>query len=142
MVRGFHYRFYPTPEQKTALAKTFGCVRYVFNWALKLRSAAWRERQQSINYRTTSAALTGLKRQPQLAWLNEVSCVPVQQSLRHLQTAFVNFWAERRSVPDLQEAGQPAVCRVHPFWIPMADRASEPGENGRLGYPLVASTAG
>jgi len=35
MVRGFQYRFYPTPEPKMALAKTFGCTRYVFNWAVK-----------------------------------------------------------------------------------------------------------
>lgn len=29
VVRGFKYRFYPTPEQEVALARTFGCVRYV-----------------------------------------------------------------------------------------------------------------
>jgi putative transposase len=68
---GFQYRIYPTPEQKIALAKTFGCARYVYNWgALNLRSRAWRERQKRINYGATS---------------------PVQQSLRHLQTVFVNF---------------------------------------------------
>jgi putative transposase len=62
MVRGFHYRFYPSPEQKTALAKTFGCARYVFNWALNLRSKAWKERQERIHYSATSSALTELKR--------------------------------------------------------------------------------
>ncbi len=49
MVRGFQYRFYPTPEPKMALAKTFGCTRYVFNWAVNMRGTAWRERQESIN---------------------------------------------------------------------------------------------
>ena len=99
MVRGFQYRVYPTPAQKIALAKTFGCARFVFNWALSLRSTAWRERQERINYGATSAALTELKRQPEVAWLNEVSCVPVQQSLRHLQTAFVNFWENGAAYP-------------------------------------------
>jgi putative transposase len=103
MVRGFHYRFYPTPEQATALAKTFGCARFVYNWALNLRSKAWRERRQPINYGATSAALTELKRQPEVAWLNEVSSVPVQQSLRHLQTAFVNFWKNGADYPTFKK---------------------------------------
>jgi putative transposase len=102
MVRGFQYRVYPTPAQKLAMAKTFGCARYVYNWALNLRSSAWRERQERINYGATSAALTELKRQPEVVWLNEVSCVPVQQSLRHLQTAFVNFWENGAAYPNFK----------------------------------------
>ena len=101
MIRGFQYRFYPTAEQKTALAKTFGCTRYVYNWALNLRSEAWQERQERINYGATSAALTELKRGPEVAWLNEVSCVPVQQSLR-LQIAFVNFWQNGAAYPNFK----------------------------------------
>lgn len=103
MVRGFQYRFYPSPEQKISLARTFGCARYIYNWALNLRSTAWRERQERTNYGQTSAALTELKRQPEVAWLNEVSCVPVQQSLRHLQTAFVNFWKNGAAYPNFKK---------------------------------------
>ena len=99
MVRGFHYRFYPSPEQQIALAKAFGCARYVYNWALHLRSEAWQERQERVSYNATSAALTKLKATPEVAWLNEVSCVPLQQSLRHLQTAFVNFWKNGAQYP-------------------------------------------
>jgi putative transposase len=105
MVRGFQYRFYPTPEQKIALAKTFGCVRYVFNWALNLRSTAWRERQERIGYAASDRALTQLKRQPEVAWLNEVSSVPTQQTLRHLQTAFVNFWEHGAEYPAFKKRG-------------------------------------
>jgi putative transposase len=103
VVRGFQYRFYPSPEQKVMLAKTFGCARFVYNWALNLRSIAWKERQESINYGATSAALTELKRQPEVEWLNEVSCVPIQQSLRHLQTAFVNFWQSGAGYPGFKK---------------------------------------
>jgi len=102
MIRGFHYRFYPTPEQKTALAKTFGCARYVFNWALDLRSTAWKERRERISYAATDKALTALKRQSEVAWLNEVSSVPTQQALRHLQTAFVNFWQNGADYPNFK----------------------------------------
>ncbi len=41
--------------------------------------------------------LTDWKKQEELDFLNEVSCVPLQQGLRHLQTAFTNFFAERGS---------------------------------------------
>jgi len=105
MVRGFQYRFYPTPEQKIALAKTFGCVRYAYNWGLSRRSTAWRERKERTNYGQTSAALTELKRQPEMGWLNEVSCIPVQQSLRHLQTAYVNFWQNGAEYPSFKKRG-------------------------------------
>jgi putative transposase len=106
MVRGFNYRFYPSPEQKIALSRTFGCARYVYNWALNLRSTAWKERRQRISYGASSAALTELKRQPEVAWLNDVSSVPVQQSLRHLQTAFVNFWQNGAQYPTFKKRDQ------------------------------------
>jgi len=102
MVRGFQYRFYPSPAQRIALAKTFGCARYVYNWALDLRSTAWRAGQERIGYAATDRALTRLKTEPATAWLNEVSSVPTQQALRHLQTAFVNFWENGAAYPSFK----------------------------------------
>ncbi|NEW59200.1 helix-turn-helix domain-containing protein, partial [Nocardia cyriacigeorgica] len=43
--RAYKYRFYPTPEQVDQLARTFGCVRYVYNRALAERSRAWTREQ-------------------------------------------------------------------------------------------------
>ncbi|MGE5591391.1 MAG: helix-turn-helix domain-containing protein [Bacillota bacterium] len=86
--RAFRYRFYPMPEQEAILARTFGCVRCVHNWALDLRRTAYRERQLSLSYAEASAELTMLKRQPETAWLSEVSAIPLQQTLRHLNRAF------------------------------------------------------
>ena len=105
MIRGFKYRFYPTPEQVVALARTFGSCRFVYNWALNLRTQAWYERQERINYYRSSAELTKLKQQPETAWLNEVSCIPTQQALRHLQTAFVRFWEKRAGYPSFKKKG-------------------------------------
>ncbi|MCK9925441.1 helix-turn-helix domain-containing protein, partial [Frankia sp. AgPm24] len=44
--RAYRYRFYPTPEQAEQLAKTFGCVRYVYNRALAERHRAWSQEQR------------------------------------------------------------------------------------------------
>jgi len=101
--RAYRYRFYPTNAQVAMLSQTFGCARYVYNWALRLRSTAYSERQERLSYQDTSATLTTLKQQPEMAWLNDVSSVPIQQALRHLETAFRNFFAGRAKHPSFRK---------------------------------------
>lgn len=105
--RAYRFRFYPTPEQGLTLARTFGCARFAYNHMLRLRTDAWFKEQKKVGYHETSAALTALKKQPEFEWLNEVSSVPVQQALRHLQTAFVNFWAKRATYPSFKRKDGP-----------------------------------
>jgi len=100
--RAYRFRFYPTPRQEVILARTFGCARFAYNHMLRQRSDAWNERQERMGYHETSAALTALKKTEEHAWLNEVSAVPVQQALRHLQTAFANFFAGRAKYPNFR----------------------------------------
>ncbi|GGU13770.1 transposase [Streptomyces coeruleorubidus] len=96
--RAFKYRFYPTDAQAAELSRTFGCVRKVYNLALVARTEAW-ARQERVNYNQTSALLTAWKKTEELAYLNDVSSVPLQQCLRHLQTAFTNFFGKRAKYP-------------------------------------------
>ena len=105
--RAYRFRFYPTPEQELILARTFGCARFAYNHMLRLRTDAWMQRQERVGYHETSAALTALKKTPEHAWLNEVSSVPVQQALRHLQTAFTNFFAKRARYPQFKRKDGP-----------------------------------
>ncbi|MDJ0678524.1 MAG: RNA-guided endonuclease TnpB family protein [Xenococcaceae cyanobacterium MO_167.B52] len=97
--RAYRYRFYPTDEQENLLRRTMGCVRLVYNKALATRTEAWYERQQRIQYKETSSLLTSWKKIEELDFLNQVSCVPLQQCLRHLQKAFANFWGKRAKYP-------------------------------------------
>ncbi|WP_063735936.1 RNA-guided endonuclease InsQ/TnpB family protein [Streptomyces sp. RTd22] len=97
--RAFKYRFYPTDEQAAELSRTFGCVRLVYNKALEERTRAWYGEQRRVSYVQSSAALTEWKKTGELAFLAEVSSVPLQQALRHLQTAFGNFFAKRARYP-------------------------------------------
>lgn len=46
-----------------------------------------------------NAYLTAMKRDPELAFLSEVSSVPLQQAIRTQQTAFTNFFAKRARHP-------------------------------------------
>ncbi|TME02095.1 MAG: transposase, partial [Chloroflexi bacterium] len=95
------YRFYPTDEQRRIFAHTFGCTRFVYNWALRLRTDAYYKDQHRIGYHETSAQLTRLKKQT--SWLNEVSSVPLQQALSHLDRAFRNFFAGRAKYPTFKK---------------------------------------
>lgn len=105
--RAYRFRFTATPEQELILARTFGCARFAYNHMLRLRTDAWMQRQERVGYHETSAALTALKKTPEHAWLNEVSSVPVQQALRHLQTAFTNFFAKRARYPQFKRKDGP-----------------------------------
>ena len=93
------YRFYPTSAHRTYLAQTFGCVRVVYNKALEERKRTHSETGKGLSYGATSALLTQWKRQPEYAWLLDVSCVPLQQTLRHLSTAYTNFFQKRAKHP-------------------------------------------
>lgn len=94
---------YPTDEQKQILAQTFGCARFVYNWALRLRTDAYYQDGKRLYYSDTSAMLTDLKKQEDRTWLNEVSCVPTQQALRHLDKAFRNFFEGRAEYPKFKK---------------------------------------
>jgi putative transposase len=100
--RAYKFRFYPTPEQETILTRTFGSARFAYNYMLRLRTDAWYERGERVGYHETSALLTALKKDPEYAWLKEVSSVPVQQSLQHLQAAFNNFFTKRTKYPSFR----------------------------------------
>ena len=99
----YRYRFYPTSEQADQLARTFGCVRYVYNHFLRQRTDAWFERQERMGYNATAKALTTLKKQPDTAFLAEVSNVCLQQSLRHLDRAFSNFFKGQARYPTFKK---------------------------------------
>nr|WP_244421964.1 RNA-guided endonuclease TnpB family protein [Ktedonobacter racemifer] len=97
--RAFKYRVYPTPEQRQMLAQTFGCCRFVYNWALRKKTDAYYKDHQRLYYKELSILLTDLKKQEETHWLNEVSSVPLQQALRHLDKAFLNFFEGRAKYP-------------------------------------------
>ncbi len=98
-LRDFEFRFYPTDSQRLELAQTFGCTRFVYNWALALRTNSYYQDKISLSYTDTSNALTKLKKDLEKPWLEAVSAVPLQQGLRHLNTAFQNFFKGRTKYP-------------------------------------------
>jgi len=99
--RAYKYRFSPTDEQKRLLAQTFGCCRFVYNWGLSTRKTAYAELGVKLTYNALSAMLPGLKKE--YRWLGDVSSVPIQQALRHLDRAYVNFFEGRSKYPTFKK---------------------------------------
>jgi len=92
-------RAYPDQAQQQVLARTFGCVRVVRNRTLAARRARWHLAGKGTSYAESDRALTAMKKDPDLAFLNEVSCVPLQQALRHQRQAYSAFFARRARYP-------------------------------------------
>jgi putative transposase len=91
----YRCRAYPGDAQQAVLNRTFGCVRVVWNRTLAARNARWHSERKGTSYAETDRALTQMKRDPDLEFLNEVSAVPLQQALRHQHKAFGAFFEKR-----------------------------------------------
>ena len=81
------------------LVRTFGCVRVVWNRTLAERHRLYHTAGKSMSYAASDAALTTMKKDPRFSFLNEVSSVPLQQTLRHQHKAFSAFFAKRSRYP-------------------------------------------
>ena len=95
-------RAYPDEAQQQMLARTFGCVRVVWNRTLAERHRLYHAEGKILSYAASDAALTEMKKDPDLAFLSEVSSVPLQQALRHQYKAFSAFFAGRARYPRLK----------------------------------------
>jgi putative transposase len=89
----YNYRLYPTPGQRAALARAFGCARVVFNDGLRARQEARAAGRPYLTDGELSARLTAAKATPERAWLGEVSAAVLQQALADLNAAYRNFFA-------------------------------------------------
>ena len=99
MRTAYRCRAYPDQGQQAVLNRTFGCIRVVWNRTLAERYRRWHADRTGLSYAQSDRALTAMKKDPDLAFLSAVSCVPLQQTLRHQHQAFAAFFAERARYP-------------------------------------------
>ena len=77
------------------LAKTFGCTRMVYNYYLDKRIKMYEEEKITFRYTKCANDLTVLKKEKE--FLKEVDSISLQQALRHLDTAFQNFFKNQKT---------------------------------------------
>lgn len=88
--KAYKFRLYPNQEQQTLLSKTFGCVRFVYNYYLNKKTQTYQEKGTTLSYTQCAADLVLLKNEN--PFLKEVDSIALQQDLRHLDIAFKNFF--------------------------------------------------
>ena len=118
MLNAYKYRLHPTREQSEFFNKSFGCVRFIYNWGLQKRIEAYMKDKGRISYVQLCALLTDLKKEEQYSWLREVSTECLQQSLRNLDAAFTRFFREKKGFPRFKSKSRSrqsykAILSVH-----------------------------
>ena len=83
----YRFRIYPNKSQKELFARTFGCVRFVYNRMLA---------EKKEYYEKTGKVLkvTPAKYKAEFPWLKEVDSLALCNAQLHLQTAYKNFFRD------------------------------------------------
>ena len=92
MELSYEYRIYPNATQREAIARTFGCCRFVYNRALALRKDAYEAGVKVPSVFDFIKMIPKWKADPETAWLKEADSMALQQSLRDLGKAYGNFF--------------------------------------------------
>lgn len=114
----YKYRLYPTKEQEILLSKSFGCARWVYNWALARKTAVYQETGKGISSFGLIKEITGLKDAEETEWLSEVNSQALQSAVNHLDMAFTKFFKKEADFPtfkskyDRQSFANPQNCEV------------------------------
>src|SRR5258708_5339742 len=99
ITRGYRIRAYPNGPQRRLLDRWLGAVRWLWNTALEIRSAVYRERRLTLTGKELSRWLTQWKRTTWHEWLAEIPATALTQCLRDQDAAFRNFYAHRARYP-------------------------------------------
>lgn len=95
----FKYRLKPNSKQRAALAIQFGHARFVFNYALARRKEFYQLNGEGLNYYAQAEELKDLKREDETIWLKQADSQVLQQKLRDLDRAYINFFEGRAEYP-------------------------------------------
>ena len=109
MLKAYKYRLYPTSEQKVLLAKTFGCCRWFYNFALNLTNETYKTTGKGLSRNQIINKLPQLKKEKD--WLTEVPSQTLQQVALDLSSAFLNFFEKRAKFPQFKKKGNKQSVR-------------------------------
>ena len=98
MLKAFKYRLHPNKEQKVLLEKHFGCVRFVWNWALGKKMEAYQKDKTNLSRYELQAELPKMKKGDQ-PWLAEVGSLSIQSKLEDLDKAYTSFFKKKVAYP-------------------------------------------
>jgi putative transposase len=111
MFKGFKYRIYPNKEQRIMFAKSFGCVRFFYNYALNLKIDVYKKNKKILSRYDLQAKLPELKNK--FSWLKEVSAQSLQMCLIALEVAYKRFFREKHRFPKFKSKHSKQAFQVY-----------------------------
>lgn len=111
MQKAFKVTLIPNRSQEVLINKTIGCVRFVYNRFLARRKELYKSKHKALNYTASSKELTQLKKE--ILWLQEVDKFALQNSLKNLETAYKNFFADLKKPKNKRRFGFPKFKKKH-----------------------------
>lgn len=131
MIKAYRYRLNPTESQRIFFEKSFGCTRFVYNWALNMRIEAYQKDKARIGWVDICKRMTELKKQEDTVWLNEVSTMSLQSSIRNMDAAFTRFFREKKGFPKFKSKKEPRKS------FQFVQQVSIDFERNRIKFPKV-----
>jgi putative transposase len=104
-LQAFRYELRPNGEQQRKMRRFAGSCRFVFNKALALQQGRYEQGAKKLGYAGLCKALTEWKAQPETLWLKETHSQPLQQTLKDLERAYLNFFEKRADFPRFKKKG-------------------------------------
>lgn len=95
----YKFRIYPNSTQIDKLSKSFGCVRFVYNYFLNKEKQEYNNNKKHLGYYANAKELTSLKKE--LVWLKDCNSQSLQHSLKHLENAYTKYFKEHKTSPNI-----------------------------------------
>jgi putative transposase len=109
----YRYRIYPSPGQRQALARVFGCARVVYNDCLRLREAVHAAGKKVSDSEVQNQVITLAKRTPEREWLAEAPSVALVQAANDARRAYRNWFDSASGRRKGRQIGHPRPRRKH-----------------------------
>lgn len=99
MKKAHKIRIYPSEKQQIQFQKTFGCVRFYWNFLLDQRMNNYKMKKENADYQEDKTTYASLKKTEEFAWLKEVEAQPLSQIAMDLNKAYKNTFKSNFGFP-------------------------------------------
>ncbi len=111
MIKSYKYQLDLNKTQKEFFSKSFGCCRWVYNWALNKKNEHYQNHKDNLSAIDLIRELTIIKNKEETKWLKEVDSQSLQQSIRNMESAFTNFFREKKGFPKFKSKHNRQSCK-------------------------------
>ena len=97
--KGYKFRIYPNKAQTVILSQLFGCCRFVYNRCLSYRKDVYAFDKRNASQYECMRLVTELRHDPEFVWLASCDSMALQEAVKDLNKAFMNFFEKRAGYP-------------------------------------------